>query len=308
MDAGQAGLIDATDRPLGDSGLGCGPLGFGCWRFVHRTVAEGRAVLEAALDHGLNLVDTADVYGLDWGGAGFGAAEDLLGAVLREAPELRDRMVLATKGGIRPGVPYDSSPAGLRDALDASLRRLGVEVIDLYQVHRPDLFAHPADVADVLAAMIDEGSVRAVGVSNHTVPQYQALFARLADRDVQLATTQPELSVAALGPLRDGTLDLAMRDGVIPIAWSALAGGRVVTGDGLRPELLAVLDELAEREGVDRAAVAIAFLLAHPSRPVVLIGSQRPERLAASTRSLGIGLDRTDCYRIVEAADGVPLP
>ena len=303
-----ASLIDTTDRAIGEDGLSCGPLGFGCWRFTHGSVATARGVLEAALDAGLTLVDAADVYGLDWGGSGFGTVEDLLGAVLREAPELRDRMVLATKGGIRPPVPYDSSPAALRAAFEYSRRRLGVDVIDLYQIHRPDLLANPVQVADVLAALIDEGGVRAVGVSNHTVTQYEALHARLGDRGVRVATTQPELSVAKLDALRDGTLDVAMRDGVIPIAWSALAGGRVATGEGIRPELLAVLDELAEREGVDRSVIAVAFLLALPSRPVVLIGSQRPDRLRAAARALDVRLDREDCYRIIEASEGVPLP
>ena len=115
------------------------------------------ALLEAALDAGMNLVDTADVYGLDWGGTAFGQVEELLGHVLADAPGLRDRMVLATKGGIRPPVPYDSSPAALRVACEASLRRLQVDVIDLYQIHRPDMFTHPADVAATLAALARGG-------------------------------------------------------------------------------------------------------------------------------------------------------
>jgi aryl-alcohol dehydrogenase-like predicted oxidoreductase len=88
--------------------------------------------------------------------------------VLAAAPQLRDRMVLATKGGITPPVPYDSSPAYLRAACEASLRRMGVDVIDLYQIHRPDLFAHPAEVAATLTGLRDEGKIREVGVSNHT--------------------------------------------------------------------------------------------------------------------------------------------
>ncbi len=303
-----ASLVDATNRLIDDGGLACGPLGFGCWRFTHESVATARGVLEAALEAGLTLVDAADVYGLDWGGTGVGSVEGLLGAVLREAPDLREAMVLATKGGIRPSVPYDSSPEGLRAAFDRSRLRLGVDVIDLYQIHRSDLFAHPAAVADALAALVDDGIVRAVGVSNFTAFQYEALRGRLSERGVRLATTQPELSATELSPLRDGTLDLAMRDGVIPIAWSALAGGRLATGDGIRPDLLAVLDELAHREGVDRSGIAVAFLLALPSRPIVLIGSQQPDRLRASTRALGVHLDRADCYRIIEASDGVPLP
>jgi len=196
-------LVDATERTIGGS-LRCGPLGFGCWRFTHADTGDAQRVLEAALDAGLTLVDTADVYGLDWGGAGFGSVEERLGDVLRVAPHLRERMALATKGGIRPPVPYDSSAPALRAACEASLRRLGVERIDLYQVHRPDLFTHPGEVADTLAALVAEGKVAEVGVSNHTPAQHEALAAALADRGVRLAAAQVEYSAAHLDPLRDG--------------------------------------------------------------------------------------------------------
>ena len=309
MDSGADGnLVDGTPRELGGSGLVSGPLALGTWRFVHTDVAEATRVLEAELDAGMNLVDTADVYGLDWGGSGFGAVEELIGRVLAASPGLRDRIVLASKGGIRPPLPYDSSARALAAACHDSLRRMGVDVIDLYQVHRPDLFAHPAEVASALVALRDAGKIRAVGVSNHTAWQTESLRAHLADAGIALASTQPELSVAHLQPLRDGTLDVAMRYGLGVLAWSPLAGGRLVAGDDVRPDLLSVLDRLADRERVDRAAVALAFVLAHPARPVAIVGSQRPERLAAAAAATTVRLDRNDVYDLVEASEGVPLP
>ena len=280
-------------------------MAFGLWRFTDDDVANAQGLIEAALDSGMNLIDNADVYGFDWGGAGFGHVEEILGTVFAAAPHLRDRMVLATKGGIVPPVPYDSSPAYLRSACEDSLRRLGVDVIDLYQIHRPDLFAHPADVAATLASLRDEGKIREVGISNHTPAQHDALAAHLP---FPLATSQPEYSVAELGPLRDGTFDRCQRDGVVPLAWSPLAGGRLMTGDGIRPELLAALDTIAEREGVDRAAVCYAFVLAHPSAPVAVVGTQRVERLEQATAALGVTLDRADVYELIQASEGVPLP
>ncbi len=301
-------LIDARPRLIGASGLESGPLAFGSWRFVHEDTARAQQVLEAALGAGMTLVDVADVYGLDWGGSGFGAVEAAVGRVLAVAPTLRDQIVLATKGGIRPPVPYDSGPRALREACEGSLRRLGVDTIDLYQVHRPDLFTHPAEVAATLAALHHSGKVREVGVSNHTASQTDALAVHLREAGLGLASIQPELSVAHLDPLRDGTLDLAQRDGVAVLAWSPLAGGRVATGEGLRPELVSALDRLAEREGVDRAAIALAFVLAHPSRPVAIVGTQRPERLAEAARASRVHLDRRDVYDLIEASEGKPLP
>ena len=99
--------------------------------------------------------------------------------MLAQAPGLRSEIVLATKGGIDPGVPYDSSPAYLESAIDASLKRLGVERIDLWYVHRPDMLTHPADVADTLARLVAKGKLATIGVSNHTVAQVDALMAHL---------------------------------------------------------------------------------------------------------------------------------
>ena len=129
----------------------------------------------------MTLIDTADIYGFDGSASaldsasGFGAAEELLGRVLAETPGLRDRMVLATKGGIVPPAPYDSSATYLRAGCEASLRSLRCETLDLYQIHRLDLLAHPEEVAGVLNELVTSGEVKPVGVSNHTVGRARAL-------------------------------------------------------------------------------------------------------------------------------------
>ncbi len=268
-------------------------------------MADARTSLEAALDNGMNLVDTSDVYGLDWGGTGFGQNEALLGQVLAEAPQLRHRMVLATKGGIIPPTPYNSGADYLRSACDDSLRRLGVEVIDLYQIHRPDFFTHPEEVAATLRSLREAGKIKEVGVSNHLPSQTEALAAHLG---FPIASDQPEFSLAALAPLRDGTLDRCMQHNRRPLAWSPLAGGGLATGEGQPPALIEVMDRLASREGVSRAVIAVAFVLAHPSRPVAIIGSQRPERLAEQAAAANVALDRADVYELIQAAEGQPLP
>lgn len=300
-----ANLVSFSHRTLGASGPEIGALGYGTWRLTATDVSANQELIEAALDNGMNLIDTADVYGLDHGGTGFGQNEERLGEVLAAAPALRDRMVLATKGGIMPPVPYDSSPEYLRSAVDASLTRLGVDRIDLWQIHRPDMFAHPADVAATLDELVSAGKISMIGVSNFTVDQYDALAAHLS---APIVSTQPEYSLAHTQPLRDGTFDRAMRDGVVPLAWSPMAGGRLFSGEGLRPELVTLIDELADREGADRAAIAVAFVLAHPSRPVALLGTQTPARLVAAATATNVHLDRNDVYNLIEASEGVPLP
>ena len=213
-------------RTLGSTGIEVGSIAYGCWRFAGTGVADASRKIGAALDAGLTLIDTADIYGFAGGPGdeGFGDAELLLGRVLHDAPEWRDRMVLATKAGIRPGVPYDQSAGYLAAACDASLRRLGVDHVDLYQIHRPDLLTSPAEVAGALDALIDAGKVRAIGVSNFTVAQHRALAAHLR---APIVTTQPEWHPLHQAPLVDGTLDLCGELGCTPLVWSPLAGGRL---------------------------------------------------------------------------------
>lgn len=299
-----ASLIQTQTRVLGALPP-VGPIAYGQWRFTDEDLATGQMLLETALDAGMNLIDTADVYGFDWGGTGFGQVEEILGRILASAPGLRDRIVLATKGGIMPPTPYDSSPKYLRSAVEASLRRLQTDVIDLYQIHRPDMFTHPADVAITLNALREEGKIREVGVSNHTPAQVAALQAHL---EFGIASNQPEFSACHLDPMRNGTFDQCMELRITPMAWSPLGGGRLATGDGVRPELLSELDRLAEREGVNRSQIALAFVLAHPSAPMAIIGTQNPDRIRSSTAALGVTLTREDAYAIVQASEGVPLP
>ncbi|MEY4339047.1 MAG: hypothetical protein RLZ14_897, partial [Actinomycetota bacterium] len=184
-------LVQRGPRRVGR--LEVGPIGFGCWRLTTQSTADAAALVEGALDLGCTLIDTADVYGLDWGGTGFGTCEERLGQVLQQHPGLRERMVLATKGGIIPGVPYDSSATTITAACEASLRRLHVDHVDLYQVHRPDMYTHPAEVAAALTSLRERGLVAEVGVSNHTPAQVAALQAHLP---MPLASTQPEFSAA----------------------------------------------------------------------------------------------------------------
>ncbi len=215
------------DGPL----AGIGPIAYGCWRFAGTDVAAAREKIETALECGMNLIDTADIYGFDGSApaldpaSGFGAAEDLLGRVLAE-----DARPARSDGARHQGRDRSAGPVRLepRRTCGRPARRrcagCGCETLDLYQIHRPDLLAHPEEVAGVLDELVTSGKVRAVGVSNHTVGQTRALQAWLWS---PLASSQPEFSLLALDPIADGTLDLCMETGMVPLAWSPLGGGRL---------------------------------------------------------------------------------
>lgn len=296
-----------TKLSLGKSSLAVSPLAWGMWRFKGSDVKAARARVEAAIAAGMTFLDTADIYGPD-NGEPFGSAEALLGQVLKEAPQLRDQIVLASKGGIVMGTPYDSSAAYLESAVEASLSRMGVDRIDLYQIHRPDHLAHPAQVAQVLTRLRLAGKIGEVGLSNHTAAQVSALQAHLA---FPIACVQIEFSPLVVGPLYDGTLDQALETGMGVMAWSPLAQGRLADGPSTDERVLAVraeLDKVAAAHGVSRTIAAYAWLLAHPSKPIPIVGSQQPERIAQATQALDVQLTRPEWYAVLTAARGVPLP
>lgn len=296
-------------RRLGQSGLEVGPIAYGLWRFVGNDVKAARTRIETALDAGMTLIDVAAVYGLDWGGSEFGESETLLGKVFADAPALRRRTVLATKFGIIPGVPYDSGATAVIRSCEDSLKRLATDTIDLFQVHRPDVLTHPAELAEALTKLRTEGKIREVGVSNYSARQTLLLQQFL---DFPLATLQPEFSALHTEAAFDGVLDFALSRTITPLAWSPLAGGKLADGvssaDPAAGRVAAKLDELAKTYGTSRVAIALAFVMRHPSSPIPIIGTQNPDRIAAANAALNVTLSRTDWYGLVVAAQGKPLP
>lgn len=293
--------LSKQPRPLGKSGLEVSPIAWGMWRLAGEDIAAVRALIDAALGAGITLFDTADIYGCDVP-AGFGSAEELFGRALAEDGTLRDRMVIATKGGIRPGIPYNSGPEYLAAAVDDSLQRMQVDVIDLYQIHRRDFLTHPAEVAASLTRMVAAGKVRAIGVSNYSPAELTALQTFL---DLPIVSTQPEFSALRTAPLFDGTLDQAMAEDIAVLAWSPLGGGRLAGGEHPAARLLA---EHGARYGVDGSTAALAWAMAHPARIIPIVGSQTPARIAASAGAYKVEWTRAEWYAVLEAGMGEKLP
>ena len=296
-----------ASRTLGSSGIAISPIAWGMWRLAEdgRSAAEAARLVHAALDAGITLLDTADIYGFN-GASGFGDAEALLGEVLAAEPALRGRMVLATKGGILPPLPYNQSAEYLNAAIDASLKRLRADTIDLWQVHRPDILAHPQEVARTLEAAVAAGKIRTLGVSNFTPAQVAALNHFL---DNKLVATQPEISPLRIACFENGELDQAMQLGLTALAWSPLGGGRLVNPEGERDvAVAAALDSVAGKTGVTRSVAAYSWLMAHPAGIVPIIGSQQVERIAEGAAALALRWSREDWYAVLVAARGERLP
>lgn len=295
----------AAVRPLYEGGPQVSGIGWGMWRFSGDDVAAAEARVVAALDAGVTLFDTADIYGPD-NNEPFGAAEALLGRVFQRNRGLAQRMVIATKGGIVIGTPYDSSRAYLTSAIDASLARMGVEHVALWQIHRPDILTHPSEIAEALTAAHKAGKIGAIGVSNFTASQVEALAAYL---DLPVVSNQIELSPLEITPFTNGLTDQALARRMTVMAWSPLGGGRL--GDPKDERGLAVakaLDAKAAEAGVSRAAAAYSWIMAHPSRPIPLVGTQSVARIAEIPDAFKPKWTRADWYAVLVAAMGAPLP
>ncbi|HOX56359.1 MAG TPA: aldo/keto reductase [Candidatus Paceibacterota bacterium] len=310
--------------PLGVSLLRSSRLAYGCWRVAGTwnpaevtpaSRAAGRRAIIAAYEAGYTLFDNADIYC-------HGETERILGEALREVAGMRDRVVIVTKGGIRPaGDPdpdaparYDFSAPHLINACEQSLRRLGIEMIDLYLLHRPDFLADPEEVAQAFRKLKAAGKVRYFGVSNFRPLLVTALQAACP---MPLVAHQVEISLAKLDALTDGTLDQCMIERITPMAWSPLAAG--LMGDGANRRLpsqqtycakrfLPELDAIAQARGVSRVAVSLAWLLKHPARIQPIVGTTNPERIRAAATADGLELTREEWYRLLIAARGEPMP
>jgi predicted oxidoreductase len=271
------------------------------WRLAEdgRTAADAARLVHAALDAGITLLDTADIYGFD-GTGGFGDAEALLGEVLAAEPGLRARMVLATKGGILPPLPYDQSAAYLNAAIDASLRRLRTDVIDLWQVHRPDILAHPLEVARVLDDAVAAGKIRSLGVSNFTIHQIAALQHFLGHK---LVATQPEISPLRIACFENGELDQAMTMGLVPLAWSPLGGDAWPRADERARRRRRARQG---RQGARRVAHGRGLCLVDgPSRRIVpIVGSQQADRIREAAQAAHVRWTREEWYAVLVAARG----
>lgn len=305
---------------LGKSDLVVSRLAYGCMRIAltwdktkvdQSAIDRGVAMLEAADAAGFTLYDHADIYCA-------GACEMIYGEALKKHPEWRSRHVVATKCGIRfPGDPrpdsphrYDFSRDHILASAEASLKRLNRETIDLYQLHRPDVLANPAEVAAAFDALHRSGKVRYFGVSNFKPSQVRMLQAHCS---VPLLVNQVEIHLLRLDPFEDGTLDQCLELGLTPLSWSPVAQGRLTEGQEATPDspmaqVHAEMDRIAKAAGVGRAEVASAWLMAHPSNIIPIVGTTKPDRIKASLDAFKVPMDRETWYRLYVTARGRKLP
>lgn len=286
-------------------------IALGMWRLNDWKMKTRELVrfIQTALELGFTTFDHADIYGLY-------TVEELFGKALKEKPSLREKMQIVTKCGIklvsenRPENTfhaYDTSRDHILKSVEASLKNLNTDYLDVLLIHRPDPLMNADEVAEAFLHLRKSGKVRHFGVSNFTPFQFDLLQSRL---DFPLVTNQVEVSVIKMDAMHDGTLDQCQQLQISPMAWSPLGGGNLFSGNGEKEQRLRnELQKIGEETGgaaIDQ--LALAWLLKHPSKIIPVLGSGKLDRIRGAAGALELELSRDQWFRIWTASAGQEVP
>ena len=281
---------------------------YGMWRLgddVDRSPAHVQAKIEACLEQGITTFDQADIYG-DY------ESETILGQCLKDQPALRAGMEIVTKCDImlisgkypeRRVKHYDTSAAHITASVEASLRHMGIETIDVLLLHRPDPLMDHLETGRALDDLVDSGKVRALGVSNFKLHDWNLLQSAM---EQPLVTNQIELSLLAPEGFTNGDVAFLQERGIPPMAWSPLGGGRLF--DPQNATLRATLAEVGANWGVDETAVAVAWLLAHPAMVLPVMGTNNMDRIRRLSDASKVAMDRETWFDLYTLAMGHEVP
>ncbi len=276
---------------------------YGMWRLgddSNTSAAHVTQKIERCLDQGITTLDQADIYG-DYG------AEAILGQALKANPSLRSKVEIVTKCDIVAPIGrhsaarvkyYDTSKAHINASVEHSLQAMNIDEIDLLLIHRPDPMMDHQETGAALDELVKSGKVRNVGVSNFRPWDWQLLQSGMS---TPLVTNQIELSLQAHDAFVNGDVAFHQQHDHAMMAWSPLAGGALMNQDHA---VYSTLRAMAERMGTDAASLAVAWLLAHPSKILPVLGTNNLDRIANLAKACELALDRQDWFELYTAALG----
>lgn len=303
-----------TRHKIAPNGPEFSRLVYGTWRILDdedKGNCTPQALLtrfKACADLGITTLDTAEIYGTYH-------VEEAIGGALKLDPSFRDKIEIVTKCGIyipcdfhpeRKVAFYNLTAERIIKSTEKSLRLMGIDHIDLLLVHRPDWLTSADETAAGLNQLLKDGKIRSAGVSNYNVHQFELLNSRM---DQPLVTNQVEFSLLHMDPIYDGTTDQCQRHRILPMAWSPLAKGALMQGNPETEPLRAKAAELsAKYGGATLDQFAYAWIMAHPSKPLPIIGTNKLDRIQAVVKAADIQLEREDWYAFWVAAKGHGIP
>jgi predicted oxidoreductase len=278
----------------------------GCMRWgiwgANFSTAQYRAMIEACLQNSIHSFDHADIYGDYTTEAGFGAA-------LKENASLRQQLKIITKCGIQMLTPnrsehtiksYNTSKKHILSSVETSLQNFGTDYLDVLLIHRPDPLMDPAEIAQTIEQLKQQGKVLEFGVSNF-LPHQADLLANYTT----ISYNQVEISVIRMNAFTDGTLENCIIHNITPMAWAPLGGG--IFSDETHPRfrsIVATAGELAEKYNTGLNEILLAWLHTHPSGIISVIGTTKIERLLQAKVAASIRLEREDWFKMLAASVG----
>jgi predicted oxidoreductase len=321
-------FLGVSDLKVTRIAYGCMEIG-GTWDktpLSAETQKEAIRSVRAALDAGINFFDHADIYCR-------GKSEEAFSAIWQEAPSLRQKILLQSKAGIRfRGDPepedttrYDFSYEHILRTVEGSLKRLKTDYLDVLLLHRPDPLVEPEEVARAFDELHNSGKVRWFGVSNQTAAQmrllrhylnqpivtnqveFNVIHTHLLDEGVNFNQENPKLA------RNEGAIEYCRQHNITLQSWASLARG-VLSGRKIdKPseritKTAALVAEMARQKGVSREAILAGWILRHPAKIQVIIGTTQPERIGAACQGDGVELSRDEWYRLYTAGRGEELP
>lgn len=301
---------------IGNTSLTVPDIAVGCMRMAQLKPNDAECFVSSMLEMGFNFFDHADIYG-------DGKCEEMFAEAVHMNSDVRERIILQSKCGIRQGVAYDFSTEYIINAVEGSLKRLNTDYLDILLLHRPDALCEPKQVAEAFNILYAKGKVKHFGVSNHTPLQIQLLEKEM---DFKLVVNQMQFGIGHANMVssglhtnmtddfsvnRDGgVLDYCRLNDITVQAWSPFQYGffnGIIFDRERFPELNAVLDEAAEKYGVSNTAVAIAWILRHPAGIIPVTGTMNVSRMSDIAKANDFILTRDEWYKIYMAA-GNSLP
>ncbi len=276
---------------------------YGMWRLADGQNKDVKSIsnkINLCLDQGITTFDQADIYG-DY------SAESLFGLALKENKSLRNKIEIVTKCGIvapcgkYADVPvkyYDTSKDHIDASVNASLKNMNIDYIDMLLIHRPDPFMDHNETGQALDNLIKSGKIGAVGVSNFKPYDWELLQSNMVNK---LQTNQIELSLQSIDAFSNGDISFHQKNATPIMAWSPLGGGKLMTEN---TKLTNKMDHIGSHYNVDRSAVAISFLLSHPANIIPVMGTNNADRISRISDALKIKMDRVTWFELYTAALG----
>lgn len=300
---------------LGNSGLFASAIALGMMRISKLSLEEVEALVLKAVALGINFFDHADIYG-------GGKSESLFGEVLKRHPELRKQIIIQSKCGICKGY-YDNSKEHILSSVDKSLTRLNCDYLDVLLIHRPDALMEAEEINEAFLELKKQGKVRYFGVSNMNSLQVEYLQRHLQEK---IIINQLQFNVVHSGMIDSGInvnmknseatdldghiLEYSRLNAITIQPWSVLQASwteGTYIDNSLYPKLNEILDSLANKYQVDKAAIALAWILRHPANMQPIIGTTNITRLEKLIQASDINLTRQEWYQLY-LASGHDLP